>query len=139
MRADAEDQAQGERSPTLGAQSRVGAEQHQSQLVILDQSAGIDHHPPPVGCSLGVGDQQWPAPRGHRLGTQVVEDPAPRDGEQPGDGTIRHTLARPATGCRLDRIAEGVLDQVEAPELPGEHRRQPPPVVSDDLLEGGGL
>ena len=107
----------------------MAAHEDQPQPVVLDEVTGVGHRP--SSGSGGVDDEQGLLAGRHRLGPQPVDDAAPRRGEQPGGRALGDAVRRPVPGRRLDRVAERVLDEVEAAELPEEERDEPPPLVAD--------
>ena len=141
---EAADLAQGERDPGVRRQGGMAAGEDQAKPVVLD----------PVGVAdrgvLRVSFQ----PQG-QLGDRLVEPCAaaegvdglePAGGDEPGAGTGRHAVPRPALDGRRERVVERLLREIEVAEQPDEGGEDAARVGAVDrvdrvprLVGGGGV
>ena len=127
-RRHADDEAQREGARDLRGEGGVAAHEDEPQPLVLDEVAGVGHggrRPPPR-----LDDEEGRPAQRHRLRPQPVDDPAAGGRHQPGARAVGGAVARPPPGRGLDRIAEGVLDEVEAAELREEQGHQASPLLA---------
>lgn len=124
---------QGECGGALPRQHRRAAEQHQPQPLVDHVLTHRRHRPLGLLLEAGLHLQRRTVPHGHRLGPQMVEDPAPRSGQQPGGRVGRCPGRSPRPGGTLEGVGERVLSEVEAPVLGHQQGQQPSPLRPPDL------
>jgi len=70
--------------------------------------------------------------------SQPVDRAVTRDGEDPRRGVARHAVARPAFGCRRERVLDALLGEVPVADGADERRDRPPEVLSEQTVDGAG-
>jgi hypothetical protein len=115
-------------------------------------TAGEQHAEPlvaDVGQPLGLGSQRLAAVTRRAgaellelrlagpLTAQAVDRTVAGDGEKPGRGGLGSSRLRPALDCRLERVLEGVLGELEVAERVDQRGQDSRPLLAEDLLDDG--
>jgi hypothetical protein len=74
-------------------------------------------------------------PPGRLLRTQLVDQPAGRDRDQPGEWVVRLTIGRPLGGGRQQCLLHGVLGRLEMAVPPHQRREDPRRRLAQQVLE----
>ena len=128
---------QGQRELRGRRENRVAAQEQQRQrIVMLGRPVLVGaRRAGPVG-GVQTRDRLFaPAPR--PLAAHLVDQPAPRDADQPGVRVLRDTLGGPAGRGRQESLLDRVLACVEAVVLPGKGAEHPRRELAQQALDFG--
>jgi len=84
----------------------------------------------------GLGDVKQSGLGGQRaLAPQAVDRSVARRRDQPPAGVGRDALARPALGGDREGVLGGLLGEIEVAEKADQGRKDPAPLIAEDLLD----
>ena len=138
-RGQAAEQPERQRDPRLGGERRVAAGEQQPQPLVRDRRHILTALPGDAGARPGPGPgvrhhQQRQPPGQCRLPPEPVQGLAPRGGQQPRVGPVRHAVALPGRQRGRVRVLQRLLGHVQAADEPGEQGEQAPPVLPERPL-----
>ena len=127
--------AQGQRDTGFLRQARMAAGEDQAKPIVF-------HCLPLVGRRAIISDRidlfDGFAPGRHALlATQLVNGLEPSCRNEPGNGVLRYSLARPALGCRHEGVMQRVFGEFEAAQDPHKRRKHAPAFALVNLLNRG--